>query len=304
METVRVEGVTYTKVATIAKKFRYTTDYVGQLCRSGKVDCQFVGRAWYVSEESLLRHKDNRYIESRPTEKTIKNNVVQTTEEERVSVSPRLKKVTAKQVLESKSHFLTRLEVTPSRYYADETELLPQPLKAASPAERIVPTIPATVEIEPAEAVSVRVTATTSPKKLAFTDVPAVALRGQLAIKEVELAQESDVISPDQLRSLESVSAANAEVDEIPPVAPLKINPKRAISPVSTPRHAAPRSFTPQTVAVAEPSSRLGYLLTAAIVTSVVFAGFFVTASQVFVIEGSNVSASVGFSLEALLQLL
>jgi hypothetical protein len=35
----------------------YTIDYIGQLCRSAKLDCQMVGRTWFVSEESLLTHK-------------------------------------------------------------------------------------------------------------------------------------------------------------------------------------------------------------------------------------------------------
>jgi len=35
----------------------YAKDYVGQLCRMGKVVARQVGRAWYIEEESILRHK-------------------------------------------------------------------------------------------------------------------------------------------------------------------------------------------------------------------------------------------------------
>jgi hypothetical protein len=194
--------------------------------------------------------------------------------------------------------------VAPSRYYADETELLPQPLKATSPIERIVPTVPAAVEIQPAEAVSVRVIATTSPKKLAFTDVPAVALRGQLAVREVEIEEESELISPDQLERLQSSLASVPENDTDDLLAEPKILKQQTRLRVSPSPAVAASSFTPLAVVVTQSPSRLGYLLVAAVVTSVVFAGFFVTASQVFVIDGSDVSASVGFSLEALLQLL
>ncbi len=35
----------------------YSSDYVGQLCRAGRVDAQMVGKVWFVGEESLLEHK-------------------------------------------------------------------------------------------------------------------------------------------------------------------------------------------------------------------------------------------------------
>ena len=35
----------------------YTTDYIGQLCRSGRIESRRVGRAWYVLEESAKSHK-------------------------------------------------------------------------------------------------------------------------------------------------------------------------------------------------------------------------------------------------------
>ena len=34
----------------------YATDYVGQLCRMGKLECTRVGRSWFVCEESLIDH--------------------------------------------------------------------------------------------------------------------------------------------------------------------------------------------------------------------------------------------------------
>ncbi len=37
----------------------YAQDYIGQLCRSGKLDCTMVGRSWFVTEESLLSHREN-----------------------------------------------------------------------------------------------------------------------------------------------------------------------------------------------------------------------------------------------------
>lgn len=63
MTTVTVDGVVYEKASTLAKRFKYTTDYIGQLCRAKKVDAQLIGRSWYVNPESLESHKESRYGE-------------------------------------------------------------------------------------------------------------------------------------------------------------------------------------------------------------------------------------------------
>lgn len=36
----------------------YVNDYIGQLCRDGKLECRMVGRTWYVGFESLIQHKN------------------------------------------------------------------------------------------------------------------------------------------------------------------------------------------------------------------------------------------------------
>ncbi len=35
----------------------YNSDYIGQLCRSGKLECRQVGRGWFVSEDSIIEHQ-------------------------------------------------------------------------------------------------------------------------------------------------------------------------------------------------------------------------------------------------------
>jgi len=72
MDTVLIDGVTYTKASVIAKKHKYTPDYIGQLARANKIDAQLVGRSWYVAEGSLLEHKSGRYKESSVAEKSLK----------------------------------------------------------------------------------------------------------------------------------------------------------------------------------------------------------------------------------------
>lgn len=61
METVEVQGVTYVRAKDIARKYGYTSDYIGQLCRAGKIHAQQVGRNWFVVEDSVAEHKDGRY---------------------------------------------------------------------------------------------------------------------------------------------------------------------------------------------------------------------------------------------------
>ena len=41
----------------------YTHDYIGQLCRSGKVKGQLVGRTRFVDKESLLAHMESTRVE-------------------------------------------------------------------------------------------------------------------------------------------------------------------------------------------------------------------------------------------------
>ena len=56
-ETLIIEGRQYISSRRAAEIAEYSNDYVGQLCRAGKLICKMVGRFWYVDESSILRHK-------------------------------------------------------------------------------------------------------------------------------------------------------------------------------------------------------------------------------------------------------
>ncbi len=58
-DSLILEGKTYISARRAAKIINYAQDYVGQLCRSGKLDCKMVGRSWFVTEESLLAHRES-----------------------------------------------------------------------------------------------------------------------------------------------------------------------------------------------------------------------------------------------------
>src|ERR1035437_237858 len=52
------ENKKYISAKDAAHLTSYTSDYVGQLCRANKVESKKIGRTWYVSEESILDHKN------------------------------------------------------------------------------------------------------------------------------------------------------------------------------------------------------------------------------------------------------
>lgn len=53
------DGKQYISSSRAAKISGYVNDYIGQLCRDGKLECRMVGRSWYVSLESLISHKES-----------------------------------------------------------------------------------------------------------------------------------------------------------------------------------------------------------------------------------------------------
>ena len=71
-DTLILEGKTYISARRASKIMKYAQDYIGQLCRSNKLDCRMVGRSWFVTEESLINHRQGTLdgkdsISSKPT---------------------------------------------------------------------------------------------------------------------------------------------------------------------------------------------------------------------------------------------
>lgn len=52
-----IEGKKYISSRRASEISDYSSDYIGQLCRAEKLDCKMVGRAWFITEESLHLHK-------------------------------------------------------------------------------------------------------------------------------------------------------------------------------------------------------------------------------------------------------
>lgn len=59
------DGKKYISSSRAAKISGYVNDYIGQLCRDGKLDARMVGRSWYVGLESLIQHKNSNLVGTR-----------------------------------------------------------------------------------------------------------------------------------------------------------------------------------------------------------------------------------------------
>jgi len=191
METLEHAGVTYVKVTTLAKKFKYTADYIGQLCRTGKVDCQLVGRAWFVSESSLVAHKSDRYKQSLPPEVLSKINVIPVMQDaEKTSVYPTLSKHVHKHFEErtfpvQKIQGGSQLSYNKTSYLSDDssTHLRVLPVAKEKPFRH---TESAKEEIKVvAEHITIR-NDSKKVTKLTFSPLPEVSLRGTIAVKSLD----------------------------------------------------------------------------------------------------------------------
>jgi hypothetical protein len=52
----------YISAILASQKVGYSGDYIGQLCRLGKIPGELRGRTWYVDLNSLINHKQNRQL--------------------------------------------------------------------------------------------------------------------------------------------------------------------------------------------------------------------------------------------------
>ncbi len=62
MKTRLFDGKVYIKASELAREHRYTSDYVGQLARGGKVEARLAGRSWYIYEPSLMAYIKRDYV--------------------------------------------------------------------------------------------------------------------------------------------------------------------------------------------------------------------------------------------------
>lgn len=57
MDEILIEEKRYVSSKRAAKMTGYAKDYIGQLCREGRVPARLVGRSWYVLESAIQDHR-------------------------------------------------------------------------------------------------------------------------------------------------------------------------------------------------------------------------------------------------------
>lgn len=55
--SILIEGINYISSSRAAEITKYSNDYIGQLCRAGKISAKRIGRLWFVDEAILLEYK-------------------------------------------------------------------------------------------------------------------------------------------------------------------------------------------------------------------------------------------------------
>ena len=60
IKEIDVLGKKYISLKQASEISGYTNDYIGQLCRAGKLNSERVGRAWFVDIEQLLSYKNGK----------------------------------------------------------------------------------------------------------------------------------------------------------------------------------------------------------------------------------------------------
>lgn len=174
MDVISVNGVSYEKASVLAKEFKYTSDYIGQLCRARKVDAQLVGRTWYVNRESLETHRSSRYskvdqfVDDKTFEYKVKIN------KSRIDVQPALNKKVAK-ILNHEQNFAKRIDWKPVKYEYDSSDLIPNLLSERQK-----------INVDLAEAEKIVVRNTSKNIDLISEDLPIVSLSGDINITSAD----------------------------------------------------------------------------------------------------------------------
>lgn len=227
MDEITIGEKVYVSSKRAAKITGYAKDYVGQLCREGRVEARLVGRNWYVLESALMEHRFGK-------------------EEEEAEEAPA---VVVPAVTDSAAAWKRPAYVAETAAYVPPLE--PKPAPVGSPAvadmqsawrEWFAERTP-----EPAAPVEEPVYAPVAPQQ-AYEEVEeeetvSISRITQTPVQEPEEAVQA---SPEEETVILHRSyAAHTVSDRIPTVAPVDLT--RTMHPSTTPRYtpAARRTVAP-----------------------------------------------------------
>lgn len=88
MDEILIEEKKYVSSKQAAKMTGYAKDYIGQLCREGRVPARLVGRSWYVLESAIQDHRfGNQEVEAHPVQPSVDISLTRTWESTRYESS-------------------------------------------------------------------------------------------------------------------------------------------------------------------------------------------------------------------------
>lgn len=70
MDELTIDDKIYISSKRAAEITGYAKDYVGQLCREGRVEARLVGRSWYVLESSIRAHRFGGEVAKEPVQES------------------------------------------------------------------------------------------------------------------------------------------------------------------------------------------------------------------------------------------
>ncbi len=214
MDIVTLEGKQYVKASVIAKQFRYTADYIGQLCRGKKVDARLVGRTWFVNVASLEDHRAAKYQKPATDDVTPSTRTASKNYSSRIVVAPQVNKKTIK-ILESQRY--EDASAVSVRYEQDDFSLIPRVAKMEHPKF---------IHVNPADSKKIRIQR--GPKNASFIAeaLPDVALSGNISVVSVT---DEEYAEKDAKEVSESNEEAAAVIQPIADVVEEQKTPKVVI---------------------------------------------------------------------------
>lgn len=212
METLTLDQKEYVKAKSAARELGYTSDYIGQLCRAGKIDAKLIGRSWYVDVAELKAHKKTRY-----GEKGTKSIKVRVDKNSGSDVPAHVDIHTLAPVgghSSGSSNIKDRVYWNAPNYDADGSPLIPEVSKNFKTKGGI------NITVKPTDAEELAVKSDPGETyKMSATKLPTVRLNGVLKVSAIEDSYEND------LRDSEASSGGSKST----PSTPLR-NPRGAIS--------------------------------------------------------------------------
>jgi hypothetical protein len=208
MDSVVFDGVSYVKASVAAKSFRYTSDYIGQLCRTKKIDARLVGRTWFVNMDSIKGHKQGKYKIQTNNKQTTSTNKPSEIKLSRTPVHSVLNTKTIKVIKDV--NFINKTTRSLKVFYdRDEEALIPRLIK-----KHVKP--PKTVRVQLANSKKVKINGNKNNEVLFHTtELPDVALSGTLNVTSIPEIVEKGIKDFSDEKTIENkdISAERNIVD-------------------------------------------------------------------------------------------